>query len=250
MRIDLCAAALFLDLDGVLAPIAPTPDAVGPDPARRARLSRAEAALGGRVAVLSGRAVADLDRILEGAPAAVAGLHGLERRRAGGPVLRAPAPPGLPAARAAAAAFAADRPGLLVEDKGLAVALHHRLAPDLGPALADFAAGLAAASGLVLQPGSMVFELRAPGPDKGDALRAFMAEPPFAGAVPLFVGDDLTDEHGFAAAADLGGAGVLVGPPRPTRAAAGLSDPAAVAGWIDAALARGAFILEPAPWAA
>ena len=82
----------------------------------------------------------------------------------------------------------------------------------------------------------MVAELRTPGPDKGDALAAFMAEPPFAGARPIFVGDDLTDEHGFAAAAALGGFGVLVGPARPTQARARLDDVEAVHAWLAAAV--------------
>ncbi len=250
MRIALGAAALFLDLDGTLAPIAPTPDAVGPDAARRALLARASTALDGRLAVVSGRAIADLDRILQGAPAALAGLHGLERRLADGRRERAAPPPGYGGAAAAARAFVADRPGMLIEDKGLSLALHWRGAPAFGPETAAFAETLAATAGLETQPGSCVVELRAPGASKGDALRAFMDEPPFAGATPIFVGDDLTDERGFEAAAALGGIGVLVGAPRPSRAAARLPDPAAVLDWIDRALADGGFDMKEIAWAA
>lgn len=250
MRIALGAAALFLDLDGTLAPIMPSPDAVGPDPARRALLERAETALGGRLAVVSGRAIADLDRILGGVPGALGGLHGLERRPAGGPAQRVAAPPGFAKAAAAARAFVADRPPVLLEDKGLSLALHWRAEPALDAEVRAFAEALAASAGLVAQLGDMVVEVRAPGPTKADAVRAFMAEAPFAGATPLFVGDDLTDEHGFEAAAALGGAGILVGAPRPTRAAGRLDGPAAVLRWIDTGLAQGAFTLEESPWAA
>jgi len=250
MRIALGAAALFLDLDGTLAPIAPTPDAVGPDAARRALLGRASAALDGRLAVVSGRAIADLDRILEGAPSTLAGLHGLERRLADGRCERAEPPAGYADAAAAARAFVAERPGMLLEDKGLSLALHWRGAPAFGPETTAFAEALAARTGLATQPGSCVVELRAPGASKGDALRAFMAGPPFSGATPLFVGDDLTDEHGFEAAAALGGAGVLVGAPRASRAAGRLEDPAAVLDWIDRALADGGFDMKEIAWAA
>lgn len=250
MRIAVCDAALFLDLDGTLAPIMPSPDAVGPDDTRRSLLERAEKALGGRLAVVSGRAITDLERILDGVPGALAGLHGLERRAAGEMAHRPTPPPGYPQAVVAARAFVADRPTILLEDKGLSLALHWRAAPALGAEVGAFAEALAATAGLVAQPGDMVIELRAPGPTKGDALRAFMAEAPFASATPIFVGDDLTDEHGFEAATALGGAGVLVGKPRPTRAASRLSEPAAVLRWIDTGLAQGAFTLEDSPRAA
>jgi trehalose 6-phosphate phosphatase len=85
--------------------------------------------------------------------------------------------------------------------------------------------------------GHMVAELRTPGPDKGDALAAFMAEPPFAGSRPVFIGDDLTDEDAFAAAAAGGGFGVLVGPDRPTAARMRLENVEAVHAWLTAAIA-------------
>jgi trehalose 6-phosphate phosphatase len=85
----------------------------------------------------------------------------------------------------------------------------------------------------VLQPGKLVVELKTPGADKGAALTAFMAEPPFAGAVPVMVGDDLTDEYGFRAAEALGGFGVLVGPRRETAARFGLADVNAVLDWLE-----------------
>ncbi|MBU2118540.1 MAG: trehalose-phosphatase, partial [Alphaproteobacteria bacterium] len=134
---------------------------------------------------------------------------------------------------AAFRAFAAARPGLIVEDKTVAAGLHYRGDPRHAEAAEALARDLAARTGLKLQPGKLVLELKTPGADKGTALAAFMAEPPFAGGVPVMVGDDLTDEYGFAAAEALGGFGVLVGAPRPTAARHGLEDVAAVLDWLE-----------------
>ncbi|MBI1186694.1 MAG: trehalose-phosphatase [Alphaproteobacteria bacterium] len=250
---DLSQTALFLDLDGTLAPIVPDPRMVGPDSRRGAVLADAARALGGRIAIVSGRTIADLDRILEGRIAAIAGLHGLERRSADGRATRAAAPPGMNLARAEAQAFAAAHSGVMIEDKALSLAIHYRAAPASAAEARALAEACAARHGLVVQHGKMVVEIRAGGPDKGDAVAAFMREPPFSGAAPIFVGDDLTDEAGFLAARRLGGAGVLVGPPRTTSAAAILPDADAVLSWIETALRRGAFSLEfdrsVAPWA-
>jgi trehalose 6-phosphate phosphatase len=150
-------------------------------------------------------------------------------------VLSVAVPPDLAEARAEIAAFAEGKDGLLVEEKPAGLALHFRLAPEReGEALALVEA-IASRTGLEVQRGKMVAELRPPGADKGDALAALMREPPFAGARPLFVGDDLTDERGFEAAARLGGGGVLVGAPRATAALWRLPDVAAVAAWLGAA---------------
>lgn len=230
--------ALFLDLDGTLAPLAPTPDAVGPDPRRNGLLRALSARLDGRVALLSGRPLAEIDRIVDGAIAAGAGVHGLERRDAAGRLMEAPPHEALPHARAELERFVAAHPGTLVEDKGAALALHYRLAPGAAAGARRLAAEVAEREGLALQPGDCVIELRTPGADKGSALRAFMAEPPFAGRTPVMVGDDLTDEHAFAAAEALGGFGVLVGPPRPSRARAGLADVEAVLTWLEAIVAE------------
>ena len=83
-----------------------------------------------------------------------------------------------------------------------------------------------------VQRGAMVVELRPTGATKGDALKAFMVEPEFIGARPWFVGDDLTDEHGFAAAAALGGAGILVGPERESAAAYRLDNVRDASHWL------------------
>lgn len=226
--------ALFLDLDGVLAPLAPKPDDVVPDPRRTAVLKALAARLSGRVAIVSGRTIREVDRISETALASASGVHGLERRRADGSLHRAEASPEVRDAVEAFETFARDRPGIIVEDKGVSAGLHYRGAPAEAAAAQDLARSLAERTGLALQAGNLVVELKTPGTDKGTAVRAFMGEAPFAGAVPIMLGDDLTDEHGFEAAAALGGFGVLVGPPRPTAARHGLTDVAAVLAWLDA----------------
>jgi len=225
--------ALFLDLDGVLAELAPTPEAVGPDARRAAVLTRLTARLEGRLAVISGRAIPDIDRILQRGVALVSGVHGLERRGPDGRLLRAGPAPGVAAAAAAFDRFAATRPGAFVERKGLATGLHVRLAPHLAEAARALAAELAEKHGLTHQPGHLIEELKTPGADKGRALAAFMAEALFTGSTPVMVGDDLTDEHGFAAAAAHGGFGVHVGAPRPTAAVYRLPGPTAVLAWLD-----------------
>ncbi|HEY0436027.1 MAG TPA: trehalose-phosphatase [Phenylobacterium sp.] len=227
--------ALFLDLDGTLAPIAARPQDVRPDPRRNGLLKRLCDQLDGRLAVVSGRTLADIDRILEGRVTAVAAVHGLVRRDPRGRVSETPPHPHLASAAAELRAFAARDPNLIVEEKGLSVALHFRLAPRYAAAARACAADLAAETGLVLQEGAMVEELRTPGPDKGASVRAFLAEPPFAGARPVFMGDDATDEAGFAAARALGGMGVLVGARRQTRAGCRLPGVEAALAWLEAA---------------
>lgn len=230
--------ALFLDLDGVLAPMAPRPDDVGPDARRTATLTTLDAALEGRMAIVSGRTISEIDRIASGAALSAAGVHGLERRLRGGPIARPEPAPGVAAALEAFHDFARDRPGVLVEDKTVSAGLHYRQSPALEAEAHELARRLAREAGLTLQPGHWVLELKTPGADKGSAVTAFMAEPPFAGAVPIMLGDDLTDEAGFLAAEALGGFGVLVGPPRRTAARHGLPGVEAVLDWLDAVAAE------------
>lgn len=228
--------ALFLDLDGTLAPIAARPQDVRPDPRRTSLLERLARGLEGRLAVVSGRTLSDVDRILEGCVTAVAAVHGLIRRDAAGRLFETPPHPKLSRATEAFRAFAARDSGLIVEAKGLSVALHFRLAAHCALAARACAADLAAETGLLLQDGDMVEELRTPGADKGDSIRAFMSEPPFRGARPVFVGDDTTDEAGFAAVRALGGVGVAVGPLRATGATFRLSGVDAALAWLEAGL--------------
>ena len=229
--LDPSRTALFLDLDGTLAPIEARPDQVGPSRERTRLLKVAVERLGGRLAVISGRSLPDLDRILEGAVPAAAAIHGLVRRNAAGSVLSHAPHPGLNTARIMLDRLT-DRPGILIEDKALGLAVHFRKAPERTDEVTDLCRRVAATTGLVMQLGRMVVELRTPGAHKGDSVRAFMDEAPFAGATPVFVGDDITDEDGFAAADALGGYGVLVGEPRETAARYRLDDVDAVLNWI------------------
>lgn len=226
--------ALFLDMDGVLAPMAPTPDAVGPVVRRTEVLKAVEARLNGRVAIVSGRTIVEIDRISGDALTAASGVHGLERRRTDGSIERGAADAGVAEALDAFTHFAAARPGMIVEDKGVSAGLHYRQAPDQADEAVALAQRLQIETGLTLQPGHMVLELKTPGADKGTAVTAFMREAPFAGATPIMLGDDLTDEYGFEAAAALGGYGVLVGPARQTAAQYRLDDVDAVLNWLQA----------------
>lgn len=226
--------ALFLDMDGVLAPLAATPDAVGPIARRTAALKAVAAKMDGRVAIVSGRTILEIDRIADHALMSASGVHGLERRLKDGSIRRKAADLGVKRALQAFQLFAADRPGMIVEDKGVSAGLHYRQAPDQAKAAEDLARRLQAETGLTLQPGHMVMELKTPGADKGTAVTAFMQEPPFKGAIPVMLGDDLTDEYGFEAAAALGGYGVLVGPQRSTAARYRLDDVEAVLTWLEA----------------
>jgi|SRR5579859_6728572 len=228
--------ALFLDLDGTLAPLAARPQDVRPLARRTVLLDRLAGELGGRLAVVSGRTLKDIDRILEDRVAAVAAVHGLVRREPDGRICKVEPHPGLDVAIGGFQSFASDDPGLIVEVKSdVSVALHFRQAPRLAGAAKALARTLAAQTGLALQDGDMVQELRAPGPDKGDSVRAFMSQSPFVGAWPVFVGDDETDEKGFSAARDLGGIGVIVGSMRKTAAQFRLADVEAALRWLEAA---------------
>lgn len=226
--------ALFLDMDGVLAPMAPTPDGVGPVARRTAALKAVEARLAGRVAIVSGRTIAEVDRISDHALTSASGVHGLERRLKDGSISRGAPDAGVAVALAGFKAFAADRPGVIVEDKGVSAGLHYRQAPEQTDAAKALAKRLQVETGLSLQPGHMVLELKTPGADKGTAVTDFMQDAPFKDAIPVMLGDDLTDEHGFEAAAALGGYGVLVGPQRETAARYRLDDVDAVLTWLEA----------------
>jgi trehalose 6-phosphate phosphatase len=226
-------AALFLDFDGTLVDLAETPDAIRVPDALAPLLGRLRRRLDGRIAVVSGRALADLERHLPLTDIAFSGSHGLELRLADGTALPLSVPAGLEDVTARVHRFAEAEPGLLVEQKPAGIAVHYRRRPDAGEDVAAFVEEVARERGFKVQRGHMVVELRPHGADKGDALRAFMSEPHFAGARPVFVGDDLTDEHAFAAASALGGAGVLVGPERATAARYRLNGVAEVAAWLE-----------------
>ncbi len=218
---------MFLDFDGTLAPIADTPDGVVVDSDLIALLARLRDMLDGRVAIVSGRSIETL-RDLGFGDFLLAGTHGLEFAEPGAQVEAAPRQAAIDEAEAAFNAFAHEKPGLLVERKSISVGLHFRRAPQWGEDAGELARSLAARLGLHVQPGKMLYELRPGGADKGSAVHALMARHPMSGGTPLFIGDDVTDEEGFAAAVQLGGAGVLVGPQRSTLASFSLEQVAAV----------------------
>lgn len=228
-------AALFLDFDGTLVELADAPDAIRLSPLVAPLLARLGRRLKGRLALVSGRAIADLERHLECSGIAVSGSHGLELRLRDGSHIPLAARHDLSEAHEHVSRLAQQAPGLLVEDKPFGIALHYRQAPHEEGRVMEAMHQLARSTGLGIQEGKMVVEIRPPGADKGDAVRVFMAEPEFAGARPVFMGDDLTDEPAFAAAAAMGGAGILVGAARETAARWRLPDVRAVLQWLEAA---------------
>ena len=204
--------AVFLDLDGTLIEIAQRPDEVTRSARLDALLARLPAAMNHAVAIVSGRTVADLDRLLAPHGLPVAGIHGLERRRADGKVIRAPvALDWMQGACDAMERFAATHPGLLLENKGVSLALHYRSRPELEHAVQQFVADLELPVAAERLQGRKVMEVKPRQMNKGAAIQAFMSEPPFAGRTPVFAGDDVTDESGFAVVNELGGVSVKVG---------------------------------------
>lgn len=228
--------AYFVDLDGTLLDIAPSPDEVTFDDQARALLAELRRFAGGAVALISGRSIEDLERILGEEELPLAGQHGLERRDANGhTVAHETAGDGLAVARDRLVAEVAANPGLLLEQKGLSVALHYRAAPHLAGHAHSLMRDLQAELGpeYVTQEGKRVIELKPAGRDKGMAVAEFMREPPFEGRTPVFVGDDATDEYAFAVVNELDGHSIKVGP-GDTTARWRLSDVAAVRRWLGA----------------
>jgi trehalose 6-phosphate phosphatase len=230
--------ALFLDIDGTLLELAPTPDHVRVDAGIATLLPALARQLGGAVALITGRALADADRLFAGLSLPIAGQHGLERRAADGSLhVHQPPLPALRPLRRDLARFAAQHDGLLFEDKGATLAVHYRRAPRLAAhvhrTLRTTLATTKDGAAWRLQPGKGILEVKPNGRDKGTAIIEYLAEPPFAGRLPVFVGDDRTDEYGFVAVTRAGGWAVKVGHGR-TNAHYRLPDVAAVRRWLAA----------------
>ena len=228
-------AALFLDFDGTLVDLAPAPEDVRVDARLAALVARLSARMPQRVAIISGRPAEAILALFEAPGFAVSGSHGLEIHWPDGNREQPERPAALDRIVADMKLFAAQHPGVRVETKPLGAALHYRTCPEHEAASHALARHLAAETGLHLQTGKMMVEVRLPGADKGTALRALMQAPAMAGRRPIFLGDDDTDEPAMAAAAALGGAGILVGEARPTAAAYRLPDVAATLAWLEAA---------------
>ncbi len=219
-------SALLLDVDGTLLDFAPTPESVVVPAELLAALGRIKGLLGGALGVISGREIAQIDRLLGDAPQAVAGEHGgAIRHEPGGPLER----PALPAAPQAwleqAERAVAAHPGARLERKARGFVLHYREAPEAGPGFGALLRGLAAeAPAFELLDGNMAWEIRPRGADKGKAVAALMDRLPFAGRLPVFIGDDVTDHDGIRMADAMGGAGLLV--------ADAFTGPAGVRAWL------------------
>ena len=212
LHMDCPSCALFLDFDGTLVDIAPQPDAVAV-PARVPMLLGALVrAFDGALAVVSGRAIEQIDAFLAPLKLPAAGVHGTERRNAAGALVLAPTF-SLDRVWRAAEALAARHPALRVEHKRGSIALHYRQAPDLEPIChAAMQEAVDGSPGLTLLAGKMVLEAKPGGASKGQAIAAFLREAPFRGRRPIFIGDDVTDEDGFTTVQELGGVGVKIGP--------------------------------------
>lgn len=206
--------AFFLDFDGTLVELAERPDAVRLTERTRDALGRLSDATGGAVAVITGREISDLDAFLAPLRLPAAGVHGLTRRTLSGESLAAPIDEDfLRHAELLLAPLVLSEPGLLLERKSNAVALHYRARPDLETACGEVMDELAAISrGIQIKRGKMVFEAKPAMADKGTAILDFLKEAPFAGRRPFFAGDDATDEDAFAAVNKLDGITVKIGP--------------------------------------
>lgn len=225
------STALFLDFDGTLVDIAAQPELVHIPPQLPLLLLALQARLGGALAIVTGRQIAEIDQFLAPLRLPIAGEHGARRRTAAGQLF-AVAAPDLRPVTAAAQQLADQHPGLRVERKEAAVALHYRHAPALEALCRDtLRAAVQQVPGLVLLHGKYVFEAKPAASDKGSAITAFLQEAPFAGRVPVFAGDDVTDEAGFTTVAQLGGLGIKVGA-GPTEARHRCASPGALLAWL------------------
>ena len=228
------SCAFFFDVDGTLADIQPRPELVFIPPRSLAALEQLSAN-GIPVAVVSGRPISQLDALLTPLQLPAAGVHGAERRSATGELQNLTLDNDVfEAIQRELAQACAEHPGLTLENKGVAFALHFRLAPELEEIARGVAEDFVARYGevLALQPGKCVFELKPRGASKGEVIRTFMQEAPFAGRTPVFIGDDLTDEAGFTVVNELGGVSIKVGT-GPTEAMQRLASVEAVAVWLD-----------------
>ncbi|MEI6415062.1 MAG: trehalose-phosphatase [Pseudomonadota bacterium] len=232
-------SALFLDVDGTLLPIVDTPSEAQPDMAQIVLLQALHQTLNGALALVSGRPLADIDRLYQPLCLPATGQHGAEIRDGAGLRLDQERPADNPLApiRKAVLDRFGDVPGVLIEDKGACLAVHYRLAPDQQEVIEATLGRLLSVGnhGLVMQAGKMVYELKPAGVDKGQAIQTFMCTTPFSGKKPVFVGDDVTDEDGFVVVNQLGGDAIKVGT-GPSQARYRLADAQGVRIWLQLCL--------------
>jgi trehalose 6-phosphate phosphatase len=229
------ATALFLDVDGTLLELRDRPQEVDADDELIDLLGRLSMRLDGALSLISGRSIAEIDRIFAPAHFPAAGSHGAEVRlhpddEVDVTTTQLPEP-----VMAALDEFARTHDGLLLERKNGGASLHYRMAPEFEAEcrqlVDELLAGIEQEFRLI--PGKMVFELAPRGHNKGNAITAMMDRKPFAGRRPVFVGDDVTDEDGFRAVNLLHGISVRVGEDRDSAAACSLASVAAVRQWLE-----------------
>ncbi|MCK9283473.1 MAG: trehalose-phosphatase [Rhodocyclaceae bacterium] len=230
--------AYFLDVDGTLLDIAETPSDVFVDVALLDLIARLYRASSGALALVSGRSLSDLDSLVGSARIPMAGQHGLERRDGAGRLwIHATPPKAKCAIKEALTPIVERHTGLILEDKGLTLALHYRKVPHLGTYVLRLLSRLSKITDtpFELQRGKCVVELKPAGVDKGTAIAEYLSEDPFRGRTPVFIGDDLNDEHGFSEVNKLDGISVKVGT-GPSCARYRLPDVADVRHWLASAL--------------
>jgi len=230
--LDLAAHALFLDIDGTLVGHESHPAAVQAPAALHGLLGRLACATGGALALVSGRAIDDIDGLFGSGRWPCAGQHGAERRDASGLRHRhaGPLPDGvLDRLRS----LARDHPALVLEEKGSSLALHYRRAPELAGLVEREMAVARESIGVSIEllRGKFVVEIKPRGRDKGTAIAAFLEEAPFRGRIPVFLGDDVTDEPGFDLVNARRGLSVKVGE-GPTAARSRLAGAPEVLDWL------------------
>jgi trehalose 6-phosphate phosphatase len=234
--INLKHHAILLDVDGTLLDIAPTPLAVTVPDSLRHALARIAERAGGALALVSGRPVREIDDIFMPLRLPAIGGHGAEiRPSADGATHQRRAAPLDPGLKERLKHVASNHPGAAVEDKGYSVALHYRSLPEAGPRLLQTIRRLCQSQpphSVELLAGKAVIEVKTAGFNKGTAVRELMTYPPFAGRIPIFIGDDVTDEHAFAVMPEYNGVAISVGRELPGIAAR-FRSPAEVRDWLD-----------------
>ena len=233
--------ALFLDVDGTLLDFAETPEQVSVPSGVPDLLRALHDFLGGALALVSGRPIATLDRLFAPLRLPAAGQHGAElRATALGEIVRTPPPSHLAEVSAGLRRFAATHPGILVEDKNASVAVHYRRAPQFRDELEAFTRAAIATNNehMEILEAVMAFDVKLRSVDKGRAVAWFMNRPPFTGRVPVFIGDDHTDEYGFAEVAERAGYAIQVGTSRPRVTPWHIATPADLRQWLRAGFAE------------
>ena len=233
--------ALFLDVDGTLLDLAARPDDVVTPAGLVTTLAGAERKLAGALALISGRSIDDVDRLFAPLRLRVSGVHGAEIRFDPNAPTMPTAAADLPQSLLAALRRAVEPfPGVFVENKRFSFTVHYRLAPSAERPLRNIVKQLVDSIPIAvdIMDAHYAIEIKSPCFDKGGAIAAFLATSTFRGRTPIFVGDDTTDESGFALVTARGGIAYSVGRPRPGAIGA-FSEPRAVREWLAKFAARG-----------